>query len=471
MSHRNQFATIEEIDLADPGSALVYEHGWQSWSPVGLYRADRAASPRPRRAIWQTMAFRPDAPAPPDGFQGEGLLAVLPDGLSGPVRTWLAPAPERAVASIRARLDARRLVLSANGAVMELPPAPSLNAALTAAAERFAEVLAVPPPSPLGPGWCSWYGYGSEVSDAVLSANMAVMDQAGLDVRLIQIDDGYQASIGDWLEPSGRIADLAATAATIRDSGREAGIWTAPFMAGESSRLALEHPDWLVGDAVAAEHHWGQRIRVLDVTHPEAAEHLAGVFRTLRAWGFTYHKLDFLYAGAMAGRRHGEASPIEAYREGLRIIRRAVGDDATILGCGAPLLASIGLVDAMRISPDTDPLIEPADGDISQPSIRGALSSGRARAWMHGRLWVNDPDCIIASPRSQDRPTWAAHLGEYRGLAMSGDALPDLDARGLELTRQLLQPSAADAPLWLPDAGPDGGRLERPGETAPRTAR
>ncbi len=468
MSDPSPFAEIAEIDVTDPSSALVYEPGWQSWSPAGLYRADLAASPRPRRAVWQTMAFRPDAPAPPGGFQGEGLLAVLADGLSGPVRTWLAPAPDRAVASIRARLDGKRLVLSADGPAMELPVAPSLSAALAAVAERLTSTLAVAPPRPLGPGWCSWYGYGSEVSDAVVTANVAVMDGARLGVRLIQIDDGYQASIGDWLEPSGRIVDLAATAAMIRSGGREAGIWTAPFMVGESSRLAVEHPDWLVGDALAAEHHWGQRIRVLDVTHPAAAEHLAGVFRTLRAWGYTFHKLDFLYGGAMAGRRHGDASPIEAYREGLRIIRGAVSDDATILGCGAPLLASIGMVDAMRISPDTDPQVEPADGDISQPSMRGALSSGRARAWMHGRLWTNDPDCVIASPRSQDRATWAAHLGEYRGLAMSGDALPDLDRRGLELTRQLLQPSASDAPLWLPDAGPDGGRIERPGGTALR---
>ena len=470
MSHPSPFAAIVEIDLADPGSALVYEHGWQSWSPAGLYQADVAASPRPKRVVWQTMAYRPERPAPPDGFQGEGLLAVLTEGLDGPVRTWLAPAPDRAVASIRARLDGKRLALSADGPVVELPVSSSLNAALAAVAERLASTLVVSPPRPLGPGWCSWYGYGNQVSDAVLAANLAVIEGEGLDVRLIQIDDGYQASIGDWLDPSGRIADLAAVAETIRSGGREAGIWTAPFMVGESSRLALEHPDWLVGDAVAAEHHWGQRIRVLDVTNPDAAEHLAGVFRTMRAWGYTFHKLDFLYAGAMVGRRHGDASPIEAYREGLQIIRGAVGDDATILGCGAPLLASIGVVDAMRISPDTDHQVEPADGDISQPSMRAALASGRARAWMHGRLWTNDPDCIIASPRSQDRGPWAAHLGEYRGLAMSGDALPDLDLRGLELTRQLLQPSASDPPVWLPDAGPDGGRIERAGETTPRAA-
>lgn len=83
---------------------------------------------------------------------------------------------------------------------------------------------------------------------------------------------------------------------------------------------------------------------------------------------------------------------------------------------------------------------------------------------------MSDP-CLSACPRPQERATWAAHVGEYRGLAMSGDALPDLDLRGLDLTRQLLQPSASDPPVWLPDAGPDGGRIERAGETTPRAAR
>ena len=90
---------------------------------------------------------------------------------------------------------------------------------------------------------------------------------------------------------------------------------------------------------------------------------------------------------------------------------------------------------------------------------------------MHGRLWTNDPDHIIASPRSQERATWAAHLGEYRGLPMSSDALPDLDRDGLELTRQLLRPPASDAQLLLADAWPDGGRIERPGGTPLRVDR
>ncbi len=455
----DRFETVAEIRLDDPTRARVYEHGWQSWSPSGAYPADLPASPRPRRAVWQTMAFRPERSAPSIGFASEGLLAVAEAGVDGPTRLWLAVDPSRAVATIRVRLVEDRLVVSSDGPVTEQPVATSLDAALAGAGDHLAATMSPRPIRALGPGWCSWYGYWHDVTDAAVAENLAIIERERLDVRLVQIDDGYQATIGDWLEPSGRITSMADLAGRIRAGGREAGVWTAPFLVGESSRVAREHPDWLVRETLAAEHHWGQRIRVLDVTHPDAAEHLTHVYRTLGQWGFAFHKLDFLYAGAMVGGRHGDADPIAAYREGLRIIRAAVGDNATILGCGAPLLSSIGLVDAMRVSPDTDHKVEPPDGDISQPSLRGALAAGRARAWMHGRLWVNDPDCLIATPRSEDRETWAAHLAAYGGLALSGDRLGQLDARGLALTRTLLRPASGSLLRWEPESGPDGGQI------------
>lgn len=460
------FEDIAEIVVGADRDAMVYESGWQSWSPAGAYRATDASSPRPQRRIWQTMSFRPERPAPDTGFQGEGLLAVGASGVNGPTRTWVATDPRRQVASIRARLDRGRLLVSADGPVVELPIAADLDEALSSAGDHLAATMVARSIRSLGPGWCSWYGSWHEVTDAVVAETIAIIDREGLDVRLIQIDDGHQADIGDWLAPSGRIDDVAALARRIVDGGRQAGIWTAPFMVGAGSQLARNHPEWLVRDAVAA-HHWGQRINVLDVTHPGAAAHLGHVFRTLRTWGFSFFKIDFLYAGAMVGGRHGDADRIAAYREGLRIIRDAVGDDAVILGCGAPLLPSVGLVDAMRISPDTDHRTEPLDGDLSQPSMRAALAAGRARAWMHGRLWVNDPDCIIATPRSEDRERWAAHMSAYGSLALSGDRLAELDARGLALTRELLRPSGRGPVRWLPDAGDDGGRIE-PSPGGPR---
>lgn len=421
----------------DPPRAQVYEHGWQSWSPSGCYPAD-GTSPRPRRPQWQVSGFRPEQPAPPTGFQGEGLLALMPD--EGPVRLWYASDPWRAVPSIRARALDDRIVVSADGPVEELT-VPSLDAGLAAVADVLAAAGGVGALRPLGPGWCSWYCCWGDVTEADVLENLAAIDRLDLDVAVVQVDDGHQAGIGDWLERSPRFGPLDELGGRIIGSGRQPGLWTAPFCVGADSALARAHPDWLVRGAVALEHQWDQEIRVLDVTHREAAEHLGGVYRTLAAAGFTYHKIDFVYAGAMAGGRAADCTGLDAYAEGLRIIRDALGPDATILGCGAPLLPSIGRVDAMRIGPDIDPRYEPADGDLSQPAQRSAVAAVRARAWMHGRLWVNDPDCLIVRPEVERRHDWAATLEAQRGLVVSSDRLADLDADGLALTRRLLRPA------------------------------
>ena len=41
----------------------------------------------------------------------------------------------------------------------------------------------------------------------------------------------------------------------------------------------------------------------------------------LRAGGFRFHKIDFIYGGAMAGRRREDVTPIEAYRRALELVR------------------------------------------------------------------------------------------------------------------------------------------------------
>jgi alpha-galactosidase len=456
---------IAEIAL-DPRVATVYEHGWQSWSPTGAYRAD-ATSPRPARPRWQTMGYRPETPPPADGFQGEGLLALQPEP-DAPVTVWSSPDPYDEVASIRARMEDGRLVVRANGPVTSTTYPGPLHDALAAHADALNDRLDVRVPRDPGTGWCSWYTYFDKVTAADVLDNLAAADRLELRIDTVQLDDGYQTGIGDWLTRrthrfSAPLADLAAR---IADTGRAAGLWTAPFLVGRDSELARAHPDWLVGGAEASDEHWGQPIGVLDVTHPEAAGHLREVFRTLRGWGFTYHKVDFLYGGAMAGRRYADCGPLDAYAEGLRLIREGLGTDAVLLGCGAPLLPSIGRFDAMRISPDIAPHWDPALGDVSQPSQLGALLVGRARSWQHGRWWVNDPDCVIVCPDVERRGTWARYLAAHGGLAVSSDRLDDLDDAGRSWTRELLVDAAAHAAPWHPDGDdPEQGHLE--GEPAP----
>jgi alpha-galactosidase len=407
--------TIAEISVP-PRDATVYAEGWQSWSPAGILRGD-AASPQAPDERTQVMGWRPEKPVPAGVIQAEGLLALVEPG--GGAHAWLALDPAREVPTLRVRALADRIIVSADGAVDELR-ADDLDAALAAVADRLSPGEAKPIP----PGWCSWLFYFQNLTAGDVIENLDAAVRLELPIEIIQIDDGYETCVGDWLDVSERFGSVRDTAARITAEGKRAGIWTAPFLVGERSGLAAAHPDWLV-DGANAGWNWNQRLRVLDVTQRAAADHLVSVYRALSEMGFDYHKLDFLYAGALVS--------LEAYREGLSLIREAVGADATLVGCGGPLLPSIGLVDAMRIGPDVL-----AEQPAAPQDLDHVIRATSGRAWMNGRLWVNDPDCLVARPAIEERDAWAAHLAGYGGLAFSSDRLAALDGHGLELTRLVL---------------------------------
>ena len=170
---------------------------------------------------------------------------------------------------------------------------------------------------------------------------------------------------------------------------------------------------------------------------------IAEVFATMHRWGYDFFKVDFVYAAAIPGGRYDDVPPLHAYRQGMHTIREAIGD-SYLLGCGAPILPSVGLVDAMRVSPDTHLHYEPWDGDRSQPALASAMMTGRGRAFTQGRFWINDPDCLLARPDVERREEWAEHIRRYGGLRGSSDRIADLDEWGLETTRTLLSESPID---------------------------
>ncbi|MET7573800.1 glycoside hydrolase family 36 protein [Streptomyces sp. NPDC005492] len=419
----------------DPRTARVHEEGWQSWSPSGAY-ALGARPHRPTDANWATVCYRPGATVPAGVFQGEGLLALDP-GDGSPARLWAAVDPTGPVPSIRLVVRDGVAEVAADGPVKELT-----GTGIQTVLGDWADGLGVTAPRPAPTVWCSWYEYFTVVTEDDIHENLRAMDTLDLPIDVVQIDDGYQKALGDWLTLSGRFRSRAAIADAIRARGRRAGIWTAPFLVDPASDLAADHPDWLVRDAEGGFAHagrnWGHDLCVLDTTHPGAAAYLTNVFATLRAEGYDYFKTDFLYAGALDGLRHKEVDAVEAYRTGIALIREAIGEDAYLLGCGAPILPSIGLFDAMRVSPDTAPHRRPEADDYSQPGQDPAEFTGAARQWQHGRLWVNDPDCLMARPAVETRERWAAHVEATGGLMASSDRLLSLDQWGVTTTRRLL---------------------------------
>jgi alpha-galactosidase len=421
----------------DPARARVHEEGWQSWSPSGAYALGDKPY-RPTNDNWATVCYRPGVTVPEGTFQGEGLLALDP-GDGSPVRLWAAAEPTRAVPSIRLPADGTTAEVSADGPVKEFT---GTGTDIQSVLGEWAAGLGVEAPRPAPTVWCSWYEYFTGVTEDDIHENLRAMDTLDLPVDVVQIDDGYQKALGDWLALSGRFRSRAGIADAIRARGRRAGIWTAPFLVDPASDLAAEHPDWLVQDLdggfLHAGRNWGHDLCVLDTTHPEAAEYLASVFKTLVSEGYDYFKVDFLYAGALEGVRHSSADALTAYRSGIELIREAIGEDAYLLGCGAPVLPSVGLFDAMRVSPDTAPHRRPEADDYSQPGQDPAEFTGAGRQWQHGRLWVNDPDCLMARPAVETRERWAAHVEATGGLMASSDRLLSLDPWGVETTRRLL---------------------------------
>ncbi|MFG2005578.1 glycoside hydrolase family 36 protein [Spirillospora sp. NPDC048911] len=444
---------IAEVPV-DVRLGRVYEHGWQSWSPSAAYPVTATGErPRVRPDVMQTMCWRPGRSGPARGFQGEGLLAVDP-GDGTPVRLFAARDGRTGVPSIRALLDGDRLVIEADGSdadgieadggVEEIRHTGTIESALAGWADAFAARAGMPAPRAAPTVWCSWYHYFGGVTAGDVIENVAAIADRELPVDVVQIDDGWQAEIGDWLDYSGPFAGLPALAGRIRDAGHRCGVWVAPFLAGERSALARDHPGWLMGDA---GWNWHQGLRALDVTHPGAEAYLREVFTRLRELGFDYFKLDFLYAGALDGPRFADVPGLAAYRHGLDVIREATGSGAYLLGCGAPILPSAGLVDAMRVGPDVGLTTQPPSGDMSRPSQRAAATTTIARAWQHGRFWVNDPDCLVARPAMEDREEWARTVERFGGLRASSDRVLDLDEWGLETTRRLLATTPPPSPF------------------------
>lgn len=296
-------------------------------------------------------------------------------------------------------------------------------------------------------GWCSWYCFGPDVTEADIVANLHAADEYDLPLTYVQIDDGYQARMGDWLEPGPLVPDPAGLCRTITDLGHEPAIWVAPFIAEAGSTVLREHPEWFVADAHGQPlesdriSYGGWRRGpwfMLDGTHPGAREHLRSVFSTMcNEWGCRYFKLDANVWGALpGGRRHDPAATrIEGYRLAMRAIRDAVGDESILLGCNAPNWASLGLVDAMRT---TD--------DISRTphSIDLVARAGRRRAWQNNRLWAADPDCLVVTGSqltAEQLEFHAAYIREMGGSVLAGDDLTQLTAAEVEAIRACLPTS------------------------------
>jgi hypothetical protein len=298
-------------------------------------------------------------------------------------------------------------------------------------------------------GWNSWYELWDDISATDIIENARLLP--GILDRLTQpaqrpyrivIDDGWQQGWGQWTANPSFPNGMAAIAQQLSDEGFIPGIWLAPLLVSASAALVLDHPDWFLPEATFTHLGHGE-MRIIDVTHPEAAQWLTESIRHLVSAGFTLLKIDFLFAGTYTSTRFEPMAAMQAYHRALSLIREAAGQDVVLMAVGAPPIAGFELIDSWRLGPD----IAVELFDASWFFVPGTARATAAR-WpfcIH-TLCDGDPTLLRnLSPTEIKAGSWVASLAG--GAFFLSDDLRELDAEKSQLlTTQMVEQGLSGKP-------------------------
>ena len=285
----------------------------------------------------------------------------------------------------------------------------------------------------------------------------------GLPLDYVIVDDGYQKAIGDWLTlapdqlqrhgEAGRqsIARRRPARRHLGGALRPGRRFRRPTPRTPIGRCATTpaRPSWAGSTSARTSTPWTCRIP----TWPPG-------WRTSSApcsqeWGYDLFKIDFLFAACAAGRRHDAAHDARpGLRRGLEIIRAAIGDEAFLLGCGAPQAPCVGVVDGMRVGPDVAANWHPfwarpvaAFGRECPAQLHRPLLHARPAVGQRPRLRPGARARRFLRPGAErDALALAGIIALLGGATISSDHLPGLRKGRFKYLAQMLPPTGDSAP-------------------------
>mgnify|MGYP001024621739 CR=1 FL=1 len=483
-----------------------YSNGWQSWSSSGVYGIGENQRCSNLGSFQNPMVVNRGTPKPrlPDHFTSD-MYGVLGDRSTrkGFLAGFLSQ--KQHFGSLEVRLHQEPMMkMWANGdgallnsgqqittdwaafGFIHLDDEDPMQDYLQAVARENNAIVNAEVPV----GWCSWYYFYSNVTAGDIRANLRTLVDLrdDLPLSLLQIDDGFEKWVGDWLTFNDKFPQgVKLLADEIKQSGITPGLWLAPFIVQPQAQLIRDHPDWILrnrlGKRVTAGFVWNRFTAALDLTHPDALAYTCEVVdKAAHEWGFPYLKLDFLYAAALGGKYSDPTKTrAQVLRLGLEAIREAVGPETTLLACGCPLGSALGLFEAMRVSADVSGVWNPEIFGISRifrnephmPSARNAIQNILSRAHLHRHWWVNDPDCLLIRPDSKltlaEVQSLTTAIAVTGGSMLLSDDLPALPQERLDMAK-LLIPLIGKRPVvldWFDKATPERLRLDLDGPSGP----
>jgi len=194
----------------------------------------------------------------------------------------------------------------------------------------------------------------------------------------------------------------------------------------------------------------------LDLTNPKTHDYLSSITgRISREWGYKFFKMDGLWTGTgtrlqyvntsyrddnlgKPRRFNPKITAIEAYRSGLKTIRKTIGDDVFLLGCSSTqnmrtFGGSFGLVDAMRVGPDNG-------AGRNLINIVKAVKFASRYYFMEERIWFIDPDSFsirdsVSLIPTRSYFTWITLCGMLNSTSVF---YPDLSSGRLDILRRTM---------------------------------
>ena len=286
-------------------------------------------------------------------------------------------------------------------------------------------------------GYTSWYNHYQDINEEKIET---ALDRIDPRFELFQIDDGYEAFVGDWMDvnkekfPHG----LAPIVEKIHQKGMLAGIWLAPFVVESKAKLASEHPDWIAknskGEKIHSGFNWSGD-SPLDFNCPEAVEYIRQVLRHYVELGFDFFKLDFLYAINL--KRLDGKTRCETSEFAYSLLREELGDKL-ILGCGATLANAFERFDFCRVGPDVSLIFD----DIphmrlmhpERVSTKITLMNTIFRSPLDGHMFQNDPDVFMLRSDNVKMPFYKRSAltqlnALFGSLLMTSDDTSEYDDR------------------------------------------
>jgi alpha-galactosidase len=204
--------------------------------------------------------------------------------------------------------------------------------------------------------WCGW-GYEFAVTPKQMLDTIPKLQELG--IHWATLDDGWFDNYGDWQprQPSFAGAAIQDMVRRFHEQGIKVQLWWLPLGVEDGhygyggrkfvvSKVAKDHPDWLILDKGGKPARMARNLAALCPALPEVRAYYKQLTeRFIRDWGFDGHKLDNIYATPLCyNPSHHHKSPYdsvnamgEVYKTIFETTRALKPDSVTqSCPCGTP---------------------------------------------------------------------------------------------------------------------------------------